>query len=75
MKIANCKLVKRAGSPYEVYVTYGIPLGTLANMRWKKVGPKFYRQGRRIVYFFDDVEAWLKENPVLTIDSLPAREG
>lgn len=61
---------KKAGTPHEVAQTYGIPEGTLANMRWKKVGPKFYRRGRVVVYFWEDVEAWLRQNPVLTIDSV-----
>ncbi|MFC1592309.1 helix-turn-helix domain-containing protein [Thermodesulfobacteriota bacterium] len=49
---------------------YGIPMGTLANMRWQKKGPKYFKRGRKAFYFFEDVEAWIKEFPVLTIDSI-----
>ena len=43
--------------------------GSLANMRCKKRGPKFFRCGRKILYRPEDIEAFLFQNPVLTIDS------
>lgn len=54
---------------------YGIPRGSLANMRHKGRGPKFYKTpgGRRVVYLREDFERWLFENPVLTIDSIKER--
>ena len=49
---------------------YDIPLGTLANMRSKREGPRFYKRGRRVIYFLEDVEKWIRKNPVLTKDSI-----
>lgn len=46
----------------------GIPVGTLNNMAWKKIGPKFYKVGNRRLYDIDDLDAFIKSNPVLTID-------
>ncbi|NPU86402.1 MAG: DNA-binding protein [Syntrophaceae bacterium] len=67
---------KRTLTPQQVEAIYGIPVGTLANMRCQKRGPKYYvlnsRTGkkRRVLYFVEDVETWIKINPVITIDSL-----
>ncbi len=60
---------RRAGTPKEMSQIYGIPLGTLANLRYQKRGPKYFRRGRGVLYFFSDFESWLKSNPVLTKDS------
>ena len=46
--------------------------GTLANWRNQKRGPKFYRVSRKIVYRPEDIEAFLFQNPVQTIDSARA---
>jgi hypothetical protein len=63
---------RKALTAKEVSEIYGINLGTLANLRWSKLGPKYYRAGagRRIVYKPEDVEKWLFASPILTIDSL-----
>lgn len=53
----------------QVAKAYGLKKGTLANLRWAKRGPKYYRNGRKILYKISDVEAWLFANPVLTIDT------
>jgi hypothetical protein len=58
----------KAATPEKIASMYGIPSGTLANMRYRREGPKFFKCGRRVVYFFDDVENWLRQNPVLTRD-------
>ena len=64
-------LKKRFITPKEVEEVYSIPQGSLANMRWAKKGPKYYKAGsRRVMYLVDDVEAWLSRNPVLTTDSI-----
>ena len=47
--------------------------GSLANLRWKKRGPKFFKIGRKIVYRPEDIETFLFQNPVQTIDSIGAR--
>jgi len=44
--------------------------GSLANMRCKKRGPKFFKAGRKVVYRPCDIEAFLFQNPVQTIDSV-----
>jgi hypothetical protein len=44
--------------------------GTLANLRSQKKGPKYFKVGKRIVYRVADIERWLYQNPVLTIDSI-----
>ena len=31
---------------------------TLANMRWRGIGPKYRKHGGRIVYDIDDLTAW-----------------
>jgi len=63
---------KRSISPKEVEELYSIPQGSLANMRWAKKGPKYYKAGpRRVIYLVEDVEEWLLQKPVLTNESLP----
>ena len=62
---------KRAGTPRQIEALYGIPKGSLANLRYFKKGPRFFKLGRRVVYFLDDVEAWLRQDPRETIDSVP----
>lgn len=63
-------LLKRGGTPREISLMYGIPLGTLANMRYRKEGPNYYKTGKRVFYFIEDIEKWLKQNPVLTSDAI-----
>ena len=71
----NRELKKRAITPTELEAIYGIPRGSLANMRWAKKGPKYYKAGkRRVIYMVEDVEDWLSQNPVLTMDSPKADE-
>jgi hypothetical protein len=68
---------KRTLTPQQVEEIYGIPVGTLANMRCQKRGPKYSPLGatagkrRRVLYFVDDLESWIKQSQVLTMDSLP----
>ena len=55
-------------SPAEVEAVYGIPVGSLANLRCARKGPPFYRVGggRRIKYDPDAVRAWIESGRVLT---------
>jgi len=62
---------KKAGTAYEMSRLYGIPAGTLANLRYQKKGPKYYKNGKSVIYFTEDFEDWLRRKPVLTRDSLP----
>jgi len=66
------KIVRKAITPRQASQAYGISEGTLANMRHQKTGPRYYKIGKRkVIYFIEDFETWLRKNPVLTIDSLP----
>jgi len=60
---------KIAGSPREIEKAFGIPTKTLAQLRWQGRGPKFHKPGR-VIYFFNDVEEWLKKFVVQTKDSI-----
>ena len=62
---------KIAMTPQEAEKIYGIPSGTLANWRYRSVGPKYYRISRKIYYAVTDFDGWFRRNPVLTSDSLP----
>lgn len=68
------KNLKRiALKPSEVTQIFGIPTGTLANMRWAKKGPRYFKKpgnGRGVFYLLADVEAWITSQPVQTIDSV-----
>ncbi|HNU84882.1 MAG: hypothetical protein QM256_09775 [Pseudomonadota bacterium] len=44
--------------------------GTLANWRNRKIGPRYFRIGRRVVYRPSDIENFLFHAPVMTSDSL-----
>jgi hypothetical protein len=68
-------MIQKAGTPKEMSRIYGIPLGTLANLRYQKRGPRYFRRGRSILYFSSDFEAWLKSDPVLTKESCEAEDG
>jgi hypothetical protein len=58
--------------PSEVRETFGIPEGTLANLRWAKRGPRFFRRpgGRGIYYLLSDIEAWITSGPVYPSESV-----
>ncbi len=60
---------KIAVSPKTLAEMYEIDEGTLANYRSQKIGPKFYKIGRKVLYFLSDVEEWARKEPVLTKDS------
>ncbi|MCX5806970.1 MAG: helix-turn-helix domain-containing protein [Proteobacteria bacterium] len=60
---------KQAITAEQAAEVYGLSKGTLANMRFAKKGPKFYKVGRKILYKVTDLEAWLYQNPVQTLDS------
>ena len=65
---------KLTATPKEVECIFGIPRGSLANLRWQKKGPKYYKAGaRRVIYMVEDVEKWLSRNPVSTMDSIEAQ--
>jgi len=62
---------KRALSPRDVSFMYGLSEGTLANWRYLKIGPRYYKAGaRKVIYFQTDLDAWATAHPVQTLDSI-----
>lgn len=61
-------------SPKIAAMIYGLNQLTLTNYRYKKVGPPFYRVGRRVFYRVADFEAWFASHRVLT-DSVAIPTG
>lgn len=61
---------KKALSVGLACAVYDLDPGTLANLRSQRRGPKFFKVGRKIFYRPSDVEAWLFQNPVQTVDSV-----
>jgi len=52
--------VKKAITPIQFELIYGIPRGSLANMRLKRKGPRYFKAGkRRVLYMIEDIEKWL----------------
>jgi hypothetical protein len=46
----------------------GIAPGTLANWRWKQIGPPYYTIGGLIRYDDDEVDKWIAIGRQLTVD-------
>jgi len=67
--------LRKCGSPREVSEIFGLSKEYLNNCRYQGIGPPYYRigkTGRKIMYFIDEFEQWMKRHPVITSDS---REG
>jgi hypothetical protein len=64
----NLKLTKRSATPKEIEEIYGLDVGTLTNLRCQKRGPKYLKNGRRVIYSLTSGETWLRRNPVLTFE-------
>ncbi len=47
-----------------------LSVGSLANMRCRKEGPKYYKLNKKVLYKRSDLEAWLSSQPILTRDSI-----
>ena len=63
-------LERRMISPAEVERIFGVPRGSLANLRWMRKGPRYYKVGRRrVMYRLVDVKEWIESSPVQTLDS------
>lgn len=43
-------------------------IGSLANLRCQRRGPKYFKQKRKVIYRESDVMAWLFSNPIKTLD-------
>jgi hypothetical protein len=50
---------------------FGLHKLTEANNRSKKMGCRYFKVGRKVLYLVSDIEDWIKRNPVLTKDSFP----
>lgn len=44
--------------------------GVLANWRNQKIGPKYYKLNRKVIYRPEDIEDYMFASPVLTTDSV-----
>lgn len=64
----------RAFSPEMVAQLYGLNKGSLANWRHQKVGPRYYKVNRKVIYMVGDIEEWIRQRPVLTRDSMPEND-
>lgn len=60
---------KKAATAQQIAELYGVNTGTLANLRSLGRGARYFKQGRKVIYFLSDFENWLKSNPVQTADS------
>lgn len=69
------KASQKTITPRQATEIYGLSMGTLANLRCQRKGPKFFKVGRKILYPVADFEEWITRNPVLTIDSIRTEEG
>jgi hypothetical protein len=56
-------------TPEEAAAIYGVNIGTLANLRNKKLGSPYLRVGRKILYDVRSFETWIFANPVKTMES------
>ena len=70
----NREFKKITMTPAEVDAMFGIPVGSLANLRWSKRGPRYFKRpgGRGVFYLLADVESWITSRPVQTLDSIEA---
>jgi hypothetical protein len=59
---------KKTLTPKDCENIYGLNPGTLANMRFHKIGPRYYKLGKKVLYRAEDIESWLARNVVLTND-------
>jgi hypothetical protein len=57
---------RKAARPSEITYIYGIPEGALANMRAQRIGPPYFKVGRKVFYFLSDIEKWIKSKPIKT---------
>lgn len=53
-------------TPKETSEFLGLSVATLAQQRWRGVGPPFLRLGRTVRYRPDAVETWLEQKTVDT---------
>jgi len=61
----------------EVSQLTGFAIGTLANFRWAKTGPPFYKLHGRIRYRWSEVIDWIEKTSAVTLtdESVPYDDG
>ena len=64
--------IQKSLTPRQAAEIYGIAEGTLANYRSQNKGPRYYKSGRKVIYFVDEFESWLRRQPILTINDYPS---
>jgi len=70
VKRQSIKMQRQLFTPAEIAEAYGLNTGTLANLRCKRQGPRFYRiQGAGVRYNIRDIEDWLATGKIETFDS------
>jgi hypothetical protein len=47
--------------------------GTLANLRCRKEGPRYFKVGKKVLYRRSDLLAWFEAEPILTRGCVPER--
>ena len=68
--MSNVTTEKIPGTPKEVERIFGLDAGTLANLRSDCKGPKYRKIGRKIIYVFKDVQEWIDQYTVQTIETI-----
>ena len=56
-------------TPEEAAAIYGVCVGTLANLRSRKLGCPYLKAGRKVLYRVDEFEKWLFSAPVRTMEN------
>jgi len=69
-KKGEVNLQKLTITTAEAAAMFGIPKGTLNNLRYQKRGPKYFKRGKRCLYKPQDILRWIEERPVMTTDSI-----
>jgi hypothetical protein len=54
--------------PAAVAEKLGVTVGTLANWRWRSVGPPYYAVGAMIRYADDEIDRWIAAGRQSTAD-------
>lgn len=61
---------KRFYTPKQAAEVFGYAEGTLANLRSKRQGCRYYKRNRKVLYDAEEFEMWVTTNPILTLDSI-----
>jgi len=70
--MAKTQAPQALATPQEVADYLRKPVKTLAEWRYRGIGPAYHRSGRDVRYQWDDVTAWLAQQRRETVNNLPA---